>query len=316
MDPLIESMTKNHGTVLGDSRKTLLLGGSGFLGRYFSISLTTDFVSQATSYSNFSDNIADERIVLEIRTENDLDTLLNSHDFDRVINCVALANLDECQLNPEKANWINWKMPGILARKCFERGLQFAHISTDAIFDGINAPYSETAHPHPISVYGMTKLLGESSVLTENPNSYVFRVNFFGNSLRGESLFNYFYSGIKAGRSMTGYDDVFFTSLYGLDTASIAIELMDYSPPGIYNIVGSERISKYEFGLRIGLRLGAKPNWLRKGSIGTSDSSLIRSKDLSLDNSKIASLGIVIPSLDVGLDKLLREMDGAEHDDY
>lgn len=311
MDSSIGKMTKPSRVVGGGPRKTLLLGGSGFLGRYFSIALASDFVSQSTSSANFSESGNGEKVALEIRTENDLETLLNSRDFDRVINCAAMANIDECELDPVRANWINAEMPGILARKCFKLGLQFAHISTDAVFDGSNASYSENAKPNPISVYGTSKLLGENLVLMENSDSYVFRVNFFGNNLRRTSLFNYFYEGIKTGRPTTGYDDVFFTTLYGLDTATIALELLNYSPPGIYNIVGSERISKYDFGLRLGLRLGAKQNWLEKGSIGTLASSLIRSKDLSLDNTKILNLGIAVPGLDVGLDKVLQEIDRA-----
>lgn len=39
------------------------------------------------------------------------------------------------------------------------------YISTDYVFDGTAAPYDVDAEPHPVQLYGETKLAGEKAVL-------------------------------------------------------------------------------------------------------------------------------------------------------
>ncbi|CAN5479240.1 hypothetical protein BH10PSE3_BH10PSE3_30880 [soil metagenome] len=53
-----------------------------------------------------------------------------------------------------------------MARACAARGLPLVHLSTDCVFDGdLDWPYREDDVARPLSVYGRTKLDGETAVL-------------------------------------------------------------------------------------------------------------------------------------------------------
>lgn len=291
------------------SVETLILGASGFLGSYFTRACGPRAVLHSTSRLHLPNSIENEAIISSIDSEDDIKSILNGGRFSRVINCIALANIDECESFPDRAHWINSEVPRILAEKCLARNIELAHISTDAVFDGNGGSYTETSPVSPISVYGKTKYLGEKLARDSNPNVFIFRVNFFGIKNRGTSLFNFFYRAIQEGRQVTGFDDVLFTSMYAQDTANLSLEILEKCAAGIYNIVGSEILSKYDFGIMVGEELGVAPGWLLKGSVDSTLGGRLRSKNLCLDNSKILRYGFDPPSIRAGLKRLVSELE-------
>lgn len=84
---------------------------------------------------------------------------------DMVINSAAYTNVDGCESNQDLAFKVNSLGPRNLAVICEQLGVKLIHISTDYVFEGNgNIPYREYDITKPASVYGKTKLLGESYV--------------------------------------------------------------------------------------------------------------------------------------------------------
>lgn len=288
--------------------ETLILGASGFLGSYFARAMGQRAVHHSTSRLYLPNSSQNDTVISRLDSESDIESVLNGDRFSRVINCVALANIDECEANPEKAHWVNSEIPRILAEKSSERNINLVHISTDAIFDGKGGPYTEVASANPISVYGKTKFLGEEMVRNSNPGAYIFRVNFFGMKSRGNSLFNFFFNAIQDKKQVMGFDDVLFTTMYAQHTAELALEILEKCESGIYNLVGSETLSKYDFGVMVGAEFGLPPEWLLRGSVDSSTGGNLRSKNLCLDNSKILRYGLKPPSIGDGIRNLVSEL--------
>ena len=81
-------------------------------------------------------------------------------------------HLNQAEADTELANKINVIGPKNLAQS----GAKIIHISTDYVFDGTSyRPYSETDTPHPVSVYGKTKLAGERAVLDNAKSAIIIR---------------------------------------------------------------------------------------------------------------------------------------------
>jgi dTDP-4-dehydrorhamnose reductase len=285
------------------TQKTLILGGSGFLGQYLSRIIDDERVIH---YSGSSRELtAKNTFIFYISPGNlkELKRYIRENGFTRIINCVANANVDNCEQFPDNAKFLNAEVAKCLAEVSQETGAKFVQISTDAVFDGKKSFRKEFDICSPETVYGKTKLLGELEVLNTNPNSLVVRVNFFGLSEKKTSLFNYFLFGLQNENALIGYPDIFFTPLYVESTAIAIRHLLDLDVSGVIHVAGKERISKYEFG-RLIARVWGFPEELIKPS--DYDSTVNRSLDLSLDTSKLTDLGMSFHTLEQSL-VMLRE---------
>lgn len=84
---------------------------------------------------------------------------------DWLVNCAAYTNVDAAESNRGLCFAINAEGPGNLAALCAQRGIPLLHISTDYVFDGLKTlPYLEDDLTHAVSVYGESKLEGETAV--------------------------------------------------------------------------------------------------------------------------------------------------------
>src|SRR5690606_14091386 len=103
-----------------------------------------------------------------------------------------------------------------------------------------------------LGVYAKTKLDGEWAVLTENPGAAVARVNFYGWSLSGKrSLAEFFYHNLTHNKSMSGFTDVVFCPMFVNNTARLLVKMLKRGLSGLYHLVGTQAMSKYQFGVEI-----------------------------------------------------------------
>ena len=82
-----------------------------------------------------------------------------------IINVAAYTRVDQCEEEKDLAFAVNAEGTKNLALACRENKARLLHLSTDYVFDGQKGkPYSEDDHPHPLSVYGKSKFLGEEYI--------------------------------------------------------------------------------------------------------------------------------------------------------
>ncbi len=167
------------------------------------------------------------------------------------------------------AKVINVDVPTELAKACAEQGIRFVHISTDAVFDGEKKdPYREDDVPNPLGVYSETKLAGEHATFSENPESIVARVNFFGWSLTNKrSLGEFFVNNLSEGKKVNGFTDVIFCPMLVNETARLLLEMLKKNLSGLYHVVGPQAMSKYQFGMEIARTFGLSENLISPKSV-------------------------------------------------
>lgn len=106
---------------------------------------------------------------------------------DFCINAAAYTAVDKAESESEKARLINVLGPKNLAEICYETDCTLLHISTDFVFDGNQtSAYKEIDLPHPINVYGLTKLEGERALMHTIEKYFIVRTSWvysqFGNN--------------------------------------------------------------------------------------------------------------------------------------
>lgn len=290
------------------TEKFLVLGGTGFLGSYFSKALGSKAVVHTSLNSKTQDSRNLQSFFMQPNEEKEIRKFIKKQDCDTVINCVALTSIEKCELNPDLAHWMNSILPATIAEITKSLGIKFVHMSTDAVFDDTKSFKTETDPPSPISTYGKTKALGESLISNVNHESLIARVNFFGRNRRQQSLFDYFYQNLLRKNHVPGFSDVYFTPIFAQDLVDTVLNLITLQKNGIFHVVGDERISKYDFGILVSEVFGLSREFIFPASIKASELSQSRSTDLSLSNVKIKTLGMQIPSIRQGLTALKSQL--------
>jgi len=233
-----------------------------------------------------------------------INSILDSAKPDWLINCAALANLEECEESPELATILNVDLPAQLANACAERGIRFMHISTDAVFDGEkDDAYTEEDTPNPLGVYSQTKLEGEQATFSENPDAIVARVNMFGWSLSNRrSLGEFFVNNLSEGKNVNGFTDVIFCPMLVNVTARLLLEMLARNLRGLYHVVGAQAMNKYQFGVEMARTFGLRESLISPKSVEGSGLTVKRSHNLWLSTHKLSTdVGHEIPTFSTGL---------------
>ena len=241
----------------------------------------------------------------DLLAPGELERLLDEIQPDWVINCAALAIVDECEANPDLAYKLNAEFPAKLAAYVGRGGARLVHLSTDAVFDGKRGDYSEDDCPNPLSVYARSKLAGERRVADANPDAVIARVNLFGWSLRGQrSLAEWFFYNLQAGRQVMGFTDVYFCPLLVNHLGHVLLKMLAAGLSGLYHAVSSDCTSKYEFALALAQRFGFDRGLIQPTSVRAAGLQAARSPNLSLRSDKLAhALGQPLPSISTGLEQ-------------
>jgi dTDP-4-dehydrorhamnose reductase len=129
------------------------------------------------AYADEFEVIALDRTRLDLASSASVESVFSDLNFDIVINCAALTNVDYCETNETEANRINAEAAGQIAEIAKSKGARMIQISTDYVFRGDKTtPYTEDDPAEAISVYGRSKQLGEERVLNASDNHLVVRV--------------------------------------------------------------------------------------------------------------------------------------------
>ncbi len=153
-------------TVAREEMRVAIVGSGGRLG-----------AALARAYGGEHEVIGFTHADLDLAAADSIRENIQPLDFDTLINCAALTNVDYCETHEAEAMRINAEAVCELAEICAGKNARFIQISTDYVFDGEKAtPYSEDDPAKAISIYGESKRLGEEEALAVSKRNLVARV--------------------------------------------------------------------------------------------------------------------------------------------
>lgn len=226
-----------------------------------------------------------------------------------VVHTAGLTSVDFCESNPELAHRVNVVMAADVARACAQRQVAMVHISSDHLFSG-RVPCVDENHPtSAINVYGRTKAEAELRVRAALPSALIIRTNFYGwGPLYRPSFSDTIVTALRQGRNVTLFDDVFYTPILAETLVTTTHELIARGAAGVWHVVGDDRLSKFDFGVRLADRLGLDPSLIRPTSINDRHDLVRRPRDMSLSNRKASALlGRPIGGVDADVMRLLAQ---------
>ncbi len=178
-----------------------------------------------------------------------LKRLLDSHDFDILVNGTGLTNVDRCEQDREEARVVNTVAPGVMARCAEARGARLIHFSTDYVFDGAQLePYTESDVAHPCGWYGATKLDGENEVLAAGRLGMVVRVSWVFGPAK-PSFVDALISRAQTEDHVEAIADKFSSPTSAIDTAGWMEPFFNLElPGGLYHACNEGTCSWQEYG--------------------------------------------------------------------
>jgi dTDP-4-dehydrorhamnose reductase len=272
-------------------QRILITGGSGLLALNWAVAVR-DRYSITLGLHNHDVPLTGIGVrKIDLESIDDLVRVFTEIDPQVVIHTAGLTSVERCESEPKLAHHVNVDLASNVADVCARLGIKLVHISTDHLFSGQNSLVDESHPVAPINIYGKTKAEAECRVLQRNPEALVIRTNFYGwgTSYR-HSFSDIVIQALREGRSLTLFQDVFYTPILAEAAAHAVHDLIDLKVHGVFNVVGDERISKHGFGLKIANEFDRDWRGITPGFLADQASLVRRPHDMSLSNRKVCNL--------------------------
>lgn len=278
--------------------KVMLIGAGGQLG--------SDLVQSLPAESTVPLTHAD----IEITDVHSIRSAFEQHRPNVVINTAAFHRVDDCETEIEKAFQANAFAVHSLAQASLEFGITLVHFSTDYVFAGEKTePYLETDLPHPLSVYGTSKLAGECFVSAILQKYFLIRTcglyGTAGSRSKGGNFLETMLRLAHAGKPLRVVDDQIVTPTSTADLARKVSQLIETEAYGLYHITNHGLCSWFEFAKEIFAIAGIQAD-LKPTTSDTFNAPARRPRYSVLRNQRLEGLGFDdMPTWQEGLRRYL-----------
>jgi len=261
-------------------KKVLITGGSGQLGATLTKYLTKYYEVFSTSHSSNNP--------LDITDKKKLSIIISTVEPDYVINCAAFTNVDENEMDRERAYNVNvGGIKNIISET--DKNTKIIHISSDYIFDGSKDSYSENDTPNPLSYYGKVKLESENVLRGSNRSSLIFRSSVIYNDSH-TNFYTWVYNALLNNKQIRVVTDQISNPTWAWSLSEAIYKSLINNLDGIFHYSGNDIISRYDFALKIADNFSFNSNNIT--SITTKELNQVADRPLrsTLDSSKIKKI--------------------------
>jgi dTDP-4-dehydrorhamnose reductase len=281
--------------------KILVTGANGQLGNELQKQLNETFPGSV---------IFTDIDTLDLTDQKAVTTCVETNEITHIVNCASYTAVDRAEDEKLQCAQVNVDAVKNLAIAADTTGAKIIHFSTDYVFDGTNhRPYKESDKVNPLSHYGTTKRLGETSLLALAPEAIIIRTAWLY-SPYGKNFVKTMLHLAETQSEVRVVCDQIGTPTYAKNLASAVVKVLQSRQwkPGIYNFTNEGVASWYDFAVAI-FRLAGKNT--KVIPIATEDypTPATRPSYSILDKTRIkATYGIEIPHWEAALADCLREM--------
>ncbi|MDR3643718.1 MAG: sugar nucleotide-binding protein [Clostridia bacterium] len=242
--------------------KILIFGAGGFVGRNLAR------VAAHNGWQVFAaDSVAIDSseftgaFVADITDPEGADGLIAEIQPDDVVDLAAVADIDKAERNRGLTARVNVEGAANLARSCAAHGCRFLYFSSDAVFSGRDAGYSEEDATGPVNYYGLTKAQAEAAILAANPQSVVIRISLvLGFAVaNGNSFLSGLKAKLSAGETVFCPTDEIRTPIDVLTLSECVLRLLENECSGVFHIGATGSIDRYQLTRKAAILMGFDP---------------------------------------------------------
>ncbi|MCE1189048.1 MAG: sugar nucleotide-binding protein [Ignavibacteria bacterium] len=285
--------------------KILITGGSGLLGQYLNTAFSSEF-DILTLWHNSPGNCNQfNSLRVDLNDFSVLEEIIKQFSPDCIVHTAAIANpLKALAMDPAQVFRTNVALTEFIARQAEQRKAKLIYTSTDMVYAGYRGTcLTEEAKLVPMSLYAETKLLGEIKIKQVTENYVILRTAL----LIGQGLthttnsFQEMVKSLSQGEKVDVFVDQTRSPLVLSEAARIIREILRLEIAGAtLNFAGAQKITRAELGELVCKAGGFPYDLLNKISMKDKPGTTII-EDISLDVSRLQSLGIIFESLEEGV---------------
>lgn len=278
--------------------RVLVTGAGGQLGH--------DVVALCTAAGD--EVVACDQAALDVSDRDAVLQTLVAAAPDTVIHAGAWTNVDGCETDPDLAYRVNALGTRHIAEGARMAGARVLYVSTDYVFDGTaTRPYHEWDATNPLSVYGRSKLGGESAL---GPDDTVVRTSWVCGR-QGRNFVKTILGRAAGGHPLTVVDDQHGCPSFTEDLAGMIRHLTVARLPGTFHVTNQGPTTWYGFardivaaaGLDVGLVTPITTAELQPPRPAPRPASSV------LDNAALRLSGIpLLPDFHEPLERLVKEL--------
>jgi dTDP-4-dehydrorhamnose reductase len=285
--------------------KCLITGGSSLLGRALLFTKPANVEVEATWYTNYVGPQAGHQ--LNITDKSQVRYLFDRVQPELVIHCAANGSVDFAEKNYSTAALVNVDGTENILLAARDYYAKIIYISTNAVFDGENSPYSEASECHPINAYGSIKRQAELKVIQYRSDWQIIRpFLLYGWPWPGgrPNWATLVLDKLSKGESLKLVRDVIWQPTYAQDCARAIWQLSIEAPGGVYHVASDERVTLYEFGQKVAKVWGLDAGLLRPVGSEEFTGMAPRPRDTTYNLDKIKGLGVELDGIEAGLEQM------------
>jgi len=281
----------------GPTRKLLILGGSGFVGRALRRALPPSARTATYHCHAFEGGVQ-----FDATRQRLGDLGLDLGQFGAAVMLLGESNPDVCINDPHASEALNVGACRGIVDDLAEAGLRVIFASSEFVFDGERGAYGETDKPSPILLYGQQKASMERYITGLNKPHAILRLGkVYGDEPGDRTLFTNWFEDIGRGRVQRVASDQRFSPVHVDDVVDAIITAASGALDGIVHVAGPEALSRLECLERFVVEARAvRPDTPRPEACSIHDFDLpeIRPLDVSLSIEKLINAGLTPRSID------------------
>ncbi|MBI5629542.1 MAG: SDR family oxidoreductase [Elusimicrobia bacterium] len=201
---------------------------------------------------------------LDITDASSVERILAELRPDAVFLPAANPHVDYCESHPEETRRVNIDGSLNVLRCCRRHGCKMVFFSSDYVFDGLRGPYAEKDSVSPINEYGRQKAAVEEEMLKEAGGHLVLRISAaYGWHWLPKNFVLQIREKLGAGQSLPVAADIRSNPTYAENLAELAVDLVLKGESGLFHLVGSECLSRYDFAVAAARTFGLEAGLVR-----------------------------------------------------
>lgn len=282
--------------------RTLVVGSTGFLG--------STLVTNLPSAIGMDRNLLDLSNPISASAAN----ALKAGDFQFIVICAAITDVEKCFKDRELSNRINVSGTIELLNVIRQTGAIPVFFSSDYVFANRPGPHSEDAPRVPETIYGKQKLEVEQYLEKTFQRYLIFRTSkLISKSAHPRNILFQVVQDLRASKAIRAFEDQYLDPVFVEDIARVVDAACTHHLNGTYNL-GTRRIfTRDELARFLAVSADCDPTLVQAIKITDLNFSERRPNHNTLDCSKIEmALGFRFTEVAEGINELVFRMSKSE----